>query len=216
MRNRGRNGQRDSKRAAAKPSERDDASLVAAVLAGESEAFAQLYERHKLPLYRTALGLTRDKSAAEEILQEAFLRAFRHMERVRLHPGASLRPWLHRILINLAYDRSAKRRVQAGPLEGLVDRLSSSAISPEGRLEQRDLERIVSEAIACLPFKQRVVVVLFYQQDMDLSEIAATLNLPAGTVKSRLYYGRARLRELLESDARLPAGAWRELGYASA
>ena len=192
----------------------DDATLVAETIAGDGEAFEALYMRHKVPLYRTALAITRDRSAAEELLQEAFLRAYRHIERVRLDPGASLRPWLHRILINLAYDWSARRRVTAGPIDGLVDRLAATAISPERQTERRDLERIVGEAIERLPFKQRIVVILFYLHDMDLNEIAATLNLPPGTVKSRLYYGRSRLREQLLADDRLPANL--ELSYASA
>lgn len=192
----------------------DDATLVAQIIDGDRGAFEALYTRHKVPLYRTALAITRDRSAAEELLQEAFLRAYRHIERVRLDPGASLRPWLHRILINLAYDWSARKRVTAGPIDGLVDRLAANAISPERQTERRDLERIVGESIARLPFKQRIVVILFYLHDMDLNEIAATLNLPPGTVKSRLYYGRARLREQLTADDRLPANL--ELSYASA
>ena len=67
-----------------------------------------------------------------------------------------------------------------------------------------DLERLVAEAIEQLPFKQRIVVILFYLHDMDLIEIAELLDLPPGTVKSRLHYGRARLREQLSSDLRLP------------
>jgi RNA polymerase sigma-70 factor (ECF subfamily) len=63
----------------------------------------------------------------------------------------------------------------------------------------------VADAIDQLPFKQQIVVILFYLHDMNLSEISAIVNVPPGTVKSRLYYGRARLRELLQDDERLPA-----------
>jgi RNA polymerase sigma-70 factor (ECF subfamily) len=180
----------------------DDASLVAGIIAGEGAAFEALYERHRLALFRTALAVARDQNTAEELLQEAFLRAFRHIDRVRLSPGASLRPWLHRILINLAYDWSARKRVTAGPVEGILDRIAATTASPERQLEHRDLERLVGDAIRRLPFKQRIVVILFYLHDMDLQDIANTLELPAGTVKSRLYYGRARLREQLEAEQR--------------
>jgi RNA polymerase sigma-70 factor (ECF subfamily) len=185
--------------------EPDDATLVVRVLAGDREAFAALYQRHRLPLYRTGLALTRERTVAEELLQEAFLRAFRHMARVELLPGQSLRPWLHRILINLAHDWSARQRIRPTPLESTAERLLAAAsLSPEREAEQRELERVVADAIALLPFKQRVVVVLYYLHDMDLAEIAATLGLPAGTVKSRLFYGRARLKAELEADQRLP------------
>lgn len=184
---------------------KDDASLVAGIIVGEAAAFEALYERHRLALFRTALAISRDRNTAEELLQEAFLRAFRHIDRVRLIPGASLRPWLHRILINLAYDWSARKRITAGPVEGILDRIAATTSSPERQLEHRDLERLVGDAIRRLPFKQRVVVILFYLHDMDLQDIANTLELPAGTVKSRLYYGRARLREQLEADRRFSA-----------
>ncbi len=182
----------------------DDATLVARVVDGDRGAFEALYERHHLPLFRTALAITRERAVAEELLQEAFLRAYRHIARVSLEPGASLKPWLHRIIINLAYDWSARRRAHAEPSDAPVERLAARTLSPERQVEQRAVEQVVGEAVADLPFKQRVVVILFYLQDMDLVEIAATLNLPAGTVKSRLYYGRARLRARLASDVRLP------------
>jgi RNA polymerase sigma-70 factor, ECF subfamily len=183
----------------------DDATLVGRVQAGDRQAFATLYQRHHLPLYRTALALTHERGAAEELLQEAFLRAYRHLARVELPAGSSLRPWLHRILINLAHDWSTRQRRQPGALESAAERLlAASAPSPERLVEQHELERVVADAVARLPFKQRVVVVLYYLHDMDLTEISTTLGLPPGTVKSRLFYGRARLRTELESDRRVP------------
>lgn len=185
----------------------DDASLVARVAAGDRDAFEALYARHMVPLYRTALALTRRSAVAEDLLQETFLRAFRHLERIRLEPGASLRPWLHRILINLVYDRSARLKRASNPLERAMNSLMPQAgASPERRAELAELERDVSQAVEMLPFKQRIVVVLFYLHDMDLSEIAETVGVPVGTVKSRLYYGRANLRSALEQDSRVPTG----------
>lgn len=198
------------------PGRIDDASLVARVVGGERLAFEVLYQRHKTPLYRTAMAVTRDAGAAEDLLQEAFLRAYRHIGHVQIPSGGSLGPWLHRILINLAYDWSARERRHGGPLDVVTERLLAApgAASPERQAEQREVQRIVGEAVEALPFKHRIVVILFYVQDMDLSEIAALLNVPPGTVKSRLYYARGRLRQLLENDARLPRGV--EVTYAPA
>lgn len=184
----------------------DDATLVDRIRQGDNAAFELLYERHSVPLYRTALAITRDRGAAEELLQEAFLRAYRHVGRIDLQPEASLRPWLHRILVNLAYDWSARQKHAPRSLDGVVERLvASPSISPERRAEDRELQLLVSAAIDQLPFKQRIVVILFYLHDMDLSEISAVVNVPTGTVKSRLYYGRAKLRALLQEDTRLPS-----------
>jgi RNA polymerase sigma-70 factor (ECF subfamily) len=183
--------------------ELNDRALVALVRGGEAAAFEALYERHHRPLFRTALAMTRRKHVAEDVLQEAFLRAYRHIGRVRLEDGASLRPWLHRILINLIYDRSARKRLPSGPLETVVGRLASRAQSPERRFERREMAGVVDEAIAALPDNHRAVVVLFYVHDMDVAEIALTLGVPEGTVKSRLFYARARLREALGADRRL-------------
>jgi RNA polymerase sigma-70 factor (ECF subfamily) len=193
----------------------DDAILVARVVDGNRAAFEALYRRHQLSLFRTALAMTRDQGAAEEILQEAFLRAFRHMGRVQLPEGGSLRPWLHRIVINLVYDWSARRRAHVTEsLEHVFDRLATaSSLSPERQVERHELAQVVDEAIDKLPFKQRVVIILFYVHDMDLCEIAETLDVPPGTVKSRLFYARERLREQLLADRRLPLEL--ELPYAS-
>src|SRR6187399_888391 len=122
--------------------EADDATLVSRAAGGDRQAFSQLYQRHQLPLYRTGLALTHDRGAAEELLQETFLRAYRHLARVVLVDGASLRPWLHRILINLAHDWSARQRTLPGPLEAATERLLAAATpSPERQAEQRELER---------------------------------------------------------------------------
>ncbi len=185
--------------------EPDDATLVARVRAGNRTAFEVLYGRHSVPLFGTALAVTRDRAAAEELLQEAFLRAYRYTGRIELAPGASLRPWLHRILINLAYDWSARQRRMAHPLEGVVERLTTArSLSPERQAEQREVQRVVTDAITKLPFKQRIVIILYYLHDMDLNEISAIVNVPPGTVKSRLYYARSRLRDYLKDDVRLP------------
>jgi RNA polymerase sigma-70 factor (ECF subfamily) len=184
--------------------ELDDAGLVELARTGQLGALEVLYERHNRALYRTALAITRDRSAAEELLQDGFVRAIRHLDRINLEPGGTLRPWLHRIVINLAYDWTARRSKAASPLDGMVERLAASpGLSPERLAERHEQDGVVAEAVAALPFKQRIVVILFYLHDMDLAEIAEELNLPEGTVKSRLYYARANLRSRLESDVRL-------------
>jgi len=181
-----------------------DGELAVRHLAGEGAAFEALYRRHAPGLYRTALAMTHRPMVAEELLQEAFLRAYRHLGAVRIAPEASLRPWLHRILVNLIYDHWARRQARAGALEAPIERwVDRAQASPERRAEAGDVAGAVEAALASLPFKQRLVATLFYLQDMDVEEIAEVLAIPEGTVKSRLFYGRAGLRRALAADRRV-------------
>lgn len=182
-----------------------DAELVDAVVAGDARAFECLYRRYHAPLYRTALALTRRRSVAEELLQETFLRAYRYLGRIRMAGRTSLRPWLHQILVHLVYDWSARHRPASSSLEDALERLASPLLSPERTAEQRELARTIGEALHALPLKQRAAVVLYYLHDMEIEEISAATGVPEGTVKSRLYYGRARLRARLAADGRLAA-----------
>jgi RNA polymerase sigma-70 factor (ECF subfamily) len=184
----------------------EEVKLIARAKRGDMEAFEALYEMHKGPIYRTALAITGDRSAAEEILQETFLRAFKHIHNVR--DGVSLAPWLYRITVNLAYDHGkANSRKWQVALDGIIEHLIAPAsASPEHTVEEREIFELVYEAIDKLEFKQRATLVLFYLHDFSLSEISDIMDCPVGTVKSRLYYARENLRRQLLADQRLPVG----------
>jgi RNA polymerase sigma-70 factor (ECF subfamily) len=184
----------------------DELGLIARAKQRDIVAFEALYEMHKGPVYRTALAITGDRSAAEEILQETFLRAFKHVQKVR--EGVSLAPWLYRITVNLAYDYGkAHSRNWQMALEGIIEHLIAPAsASPEHAVEERELYEVVYGAIDKLEFKQRATLVLFYLHDFSLTEVAAIMDCPPGTVKSRLHYARENLRRELLSDRRLPVG----------
>lgn len=181
----------------------EEARLIARAKAGDIGALEALYEQYKTSVYRSALAITRDRGAAEEILQDAFLRAFRHIDNV--HDGGPIGPWLHRITINLSYTWATKRKRWSLPLEQVIDRLiTAPASSPEHTVEQNELQQVVREAIDQLEFPHRATIVLFYLEGFSLAEIAEIMDVPEGTVKSRLYYGRKKLREALLADRRLP------------
>ncbi|HID87770.1 MAG TPA: sigma-70 family RNA polymerase sigma factor [Anaerolineae bacterium] len=186
----------------------EDAQLVAQIKAGDLKAFEALYHKYKGPIFRTALAITRDQGAAEDVLQDCFLRVYLHIHKV--DGSVPLSPWLHRIAVNLSYNWAAKQRLRWIPLEEVMDRLrASSPLSPERTAERVELQQIVQEAINSLDFKQRVVLILFYLQGFSLAEIAYILDCPVGTVKSRLHYGRENLRRKLQRDERLSG----ELAY---
>jgi RNA polymerase sigma-70 factor (ECF subfamily) len=188
----------------------DDGELVARIREGDLDAFETLYRRYKDELYRTALAITRERGAAEELLQDCFLRAYDHMDRVDGY--ASLRPWLHRIIVNLSYNWAAKRRLRLISIEDVFDRLLMvPRTSPERAFEREELLQVVDEALRSLSMRQRVVVVLFYLQGFSLAEIAYVLDCPVGTVKSRLHNARRVLRQELMADARISREAAFEL-----
>jgi RNA polymerase sigma-70 factor (ECF subfamily) len=186
----------------------DDRELVPRIQSGDLAAFETLYNKYKNELYRTALAIARDQGAAEEFLQDCFLRAYDHIDSV--DACSSLRPWFHRIIVNLSYNWSAKKRLPLGSFEEVFDRLLSlPRSSPERAFERHELMQVLDEAIRSLSMAQRVVVVLFYLQGFSLVEIAYVLDCPVGTVKSRLHNARKALKRKLSADLRTS----REVAY---
>lgn len=184
----------------------DDVELVPMIQEGDLDAFETLYHKYKNELYRTALVITSDRGAAEELLQDCFLRAYDHMDRV--DGCSSLRPWLHRIIVNLSYNWAAKKRLRLISLEDVFDRLLVvPRTSPERAFEREELLRVVDEAVRSLSMPQRAVVILFHLQGFSLAEIAYVLDCPVGTVKSRLHNARKALRQRLISDSRVSSEA---------
>lgn len=176
-----------------------DDQLIAQVRGGDLKALETLYEKYKDQIYRTALAITRDQQAAEDILQDCFLRLHANID--RLDGSVPIAPWLHRVTVNLSYNWHARGRRWIHSLEGVIENLvASSRGLPERQVERTELKDTVQKAIDTLSFSQRVVVVLFYLSGFSLEEIAYVLDCPVGTVKSRLHYARRNLRRWLERE----------------
>lgn len=172
-----------------------DAILVSRVREGDLGAFEALYEKYKVMVFRTAYAITRDRFTADEITQECFIRAYRAMPGVDVE--ASLGPWLHRIAANLGYNWwKAMRRQRLLPLDNVRHDTTQQAPDSPARLAQQDeMRTVLGEALESLNFEQRVAVILFYLNGFSIDEIAYVLDCPPGTVKSRLHYGRQKLKE---------------------
>ncbi|HEY7523782.1 MAG TPA: RNA polymerase sigma factor [Candidatus Limnocylindrales bacterium] len=183
------------------PVRRTDAELIGRIKADDLDAFEAFFDRHRTLIFRTAYGLTGDRHAAEEVLQDTFARAWRH--RAALLPHVSPVPWLHRVALNLCYSRLDRKRIPAEPIgDETVARLRDDATEPAERAEQQELRRIVRDGIAQLPPKHQNVVVLYYLHGLSLQETASFLDVRLGTVKSRLHYALRGLRAHLERDRR--------------
>lgn len=173
-----------------------DAELVHCLQAGSLEALGVLYDRHRNLVYRTALAITGDVEAAADLLHDVFLRL--HRFAAHIDAQRPLEPWLYRMTTNQAYTWIKRRRRWLHPLEDVADWLTGSKKDmPAYQAEADESWQHVQQAVLSLPLSHRGVVVLYYVNDLSLQEISEILEIPVGTVKSRLHYGRQALKKSL-------------------
>lgn len=182
----------------------EDQADVERVLAGDASAFEGIVCRWQGPLVNLAYRFCRDRGRAEEMAQEAFLRAWRALGSWR--KDAAFSTWLFALATNLY--RSELRRIPARivPIEEVAEPRDSGAV--DGGLEDADQERAVRQAVFALPTKYREALNLFYFHEMDVAAAAQSLSVPEGTVKARLSRGREMLRSKLERQFATPR--WKE------
>lgn len=170
-----------------------DSELALRLQAGSLEALGVLYDRHRGLVFRTALAITGDAEAAADLLHDVFLRLHRFAAHIDSH--RPLEPWLYRMTTNLSYTWVKRRQRWFRPLEDVADWLAGTRKdTPAYQAEMDDSWRQVQQAVSSLPLSHRGVVVLYYVNDLSLQEISEILDIPVGTVKSRLHYGRQALK----------------------
>jgi len=174
----------------------EDALLVARVQEGDIDALGELYRRYESKVYRTAVAITHDERMAEDILQEVFLRVNRYAD--SFDQTQPFEPWLYRITVNLSYSWTNKAKRWINSFQDAIERLRApSKRDPERVTESREQRAILRQAIDGLPDSHRVVVVLYYLEGLSVNKVAYALGLPEGTVKSRLYYAREKLKKAI-------------------
>jgi RNA polymerase sigma factor (sigma-70 family) len=179
----------------------DDFELVARARRGDAAAYEEIVQRYQQIAFRSAYVITGSVPDAEDAAQEAFVKAFRALDRFR--PGAELRPWLMRIVANEARNRirSSGRHQQLQLRLAQGFRPGDAAPSPEAvALSADDRQRLVT-AINSMAEDDRLVIVSRYFLDLSSGETAAALGIPEGTVKSRLSRALARLKVRLTEAA---------------
>lgn len=173
-------------------------ALLRRARAGDRRAFSLLVVDHREAIYRAAYHVLRDPEEALDATQEALLRAYRYLD--RFEERSSFRTWARRIATNVAIDRYQRRRrsearERALPEEHDPADLRAPAVDSGLLLEER--QRLVQAAIETLPPAQRAAVLLRDVHGLSYAEIGEQLSIPKGTVMSRIYYGRAALKEKL-------------------
>lgn len=177
-------------------------AAVARAQAGESEAFRDLVELHSGRLFRLAYRLTGNSHDAEDVVQEAFLRAYRALS--RFDARADFGTWLHRIGANCAIDvlRARKRRGESGfRREGIaepdLDALAASGPGPETAAMSAQSRRGIEQALGVLSEKERAAFVMRHFEQMPIEEIARTLHVGTGAVKQSVFRAVRKLRRSL-------------------
>ena len=175
-----------------------DIAVLDRIVARDERAVAELYDRHSRLLYGLILRILRDRSEAEEILQEVFVLVW---TRAETYNGAIGSPaaWLVRIARNRAIDRLRSNTVRLRAVEAAAP--PPAADSPETRAADSERQRVVTRALDCLPAEQRVLIEQAYFLGLTQSELAERFQLPLGTVKTRIRTGMIALREQLSQTA---------------
>jgi RNA polymerase sigma-70 factor (ECF subfamily) len=196
---------------------RTDEELVASATAGDLDSFNQLVTRWERPIYALAYRTLGREEDARDVVQEAFLRAYRGLKGFK--GEAKFSSWLYRITLNLCRDWMRKER--RAPIvqvpEGtdavdLADERASPVESVETLVARREMSRAVARAMAELPEEQRAAILLKEYHGLTFQEIAEMLGCPLSTVKTRLYQGLSVLRRRLErqqaDEAALRRATW--------
>jgi RNA polymerase sigma-70 factor (ECF subfamily) len=187
----------------------DTEALIRRCQRGDRLAAEVLIRRHQNYVYRLCWLVMRNEQDAEDMTQETFIRAFRALPRFEIREATSFEAWLYRIAVNACRSRMRRKWYQALPWpEPAPEVVAEPDEQPERLVIQGEQRGRILEAINSLDEKHRLVIILRYYAGLSNEEIARTLEIPSGTVRSRLHVARQRLGELLagreeETDRRL-------------
>jgi RNA polymerase sigma-70 factor (ECF subfamily) len=179
--------------------EMQDSQIVESVLEGDTDAFELLVLKYQKPLYHVAYSIIKNEASAEDIAQEAFVKAFEKLD--TLQNRAGFYAWLKRIAINLSFNQYEKNKwtvdvSSQDDEEDFFDRVATYN-TPEDLALRDELKQYMNMFIDSLPEKLRLVLVLREVDDLSYEEISESLKIPVGTVRSRLFNARHFLRERL-------------------
>ena len=183
--------------------EKTDIELIELARKGDKDAFGVLAQRYQMIAQRFAIRLAMDEESPLDLVQEAMLQAYLSLGSLR-NP-ARFKSWLYGIILNVYRSRLRDRKIVFFSLEAIMNGLqffpapfSSPVLTPEKIAEERELYQTVLNAVNALSPGDRDIILLFYYAQLSLQEIVTMMNIPAGTVKVRLYRARKRLKTILQ------------------
>ena len=184
-----------------------DADVAALAKEGREQAFRELVRRYERPVFSLIFRMVRDRQTAEDLAQDTFIKVLNHIDRYR--PEFKLSSWLFKIANNVTIDHLRRRQLSTVSIEGSPHAASAAEIeatsfdveargeSPLDELESRELGSAIERAIATLRPEYRSCIMLRHVEGRSYEEIAATLDLPLGTVKTYIHRARHQLRDAL-------------------
>jgi RNA polymerase sigma-70 factor (ECF subfamily) len=185
-----------------------DAEVVVLAQQGREPAFRELIRRYERPVFSLIYRMVRDSTVAEDLAQDTFIKVLNHLDKYR--PEFKFSSWLFKIANNVAIDHLRKRQLDTVSMDGSPHaataaeaesssfELADQAESPLDELASRELGAIIEQAIGSLRPEYRNCIMLRHVEGRSYEEIAATLDLPLGTVKTYIHRARQQLREALE------------------
>jgi RNA polymerase sigma-70 factor, ECF subfamily len=201
----------------------DDLTLVKRVRGGDQRAFKLLVERYQRKVYAVALGMLKDKEEARDVSQEAFVKVYKYLDHFK--GDSSFYTWLYRITINICIDVVRRKGTAGGDMEVFDESIASDlaqarigalgsrlGTNPQKSALRRELAEKIQEALAVVPEKHRAILLLREVEGMSYEDLSRTLDIPKGTVMSRLFHARAKVQKILSEyleldDARSGAGS---------
>jgi RNA polymerase sigma-70 factor (ECF subfamily) len=187
----------------------DDITLVERVRTGDQRAFKLLVERYQRKIYSVALGMLKDKEEAKDVAQEAFIKVYRYIDHFK--GDASFYTWLYRITVNICidvmrkkgstsgresveFDESVKMDIAEANIGAVGSRLGTN---PQKSALRAELAQRITDAIHQIPEAHRKILLLREVEGMSYEDLARTLNIPKGTVMSRLFHARLKMQKIL-------------------
>lgn len=183
----------------------DDNILIKAHLKGESTAFEVLFKKYSSMVSRLVYSIVKDESLVQDILQDVFILVHRNLAKFRR--DSALKTWIYRIAVNEALRQFNRRKrwtfmedeqLEASANASTMVTFIPAGASPERIVIEAEQRGIIEEALESLKPNHRVILTLYYLEDMAVQDIARILDIPEGSVKSRLFYARDSLKKILE------------------
>ena len=181
----------------------DECKLIRQMKSGDHSSFNQIYEKYHVPIFRSALLICGNREDAEDVLQDTFVTCWLCIGQLRKEE--SFRYWIFRIMTQAARKRAKERSRQLSD-EDIVNRIDQMAVSSSmeaaDEYERTSDKTVLEAALSALDQASREVIVLYYYEEMSVREVAKTLGLLEGTVKSRLYFARRKMKKILQEGGR--------------